>query len=51
VLKASDVDLYPRYLALAEGYLSEPEFAQWLCGQVETKTPGGIHERSVSYSG
>lgn len=38
-LAASDLDLYPRYLALADGALTETEFAAWLRQHMEDQVP------------
>jgi len=47
-LEADDLELYPLYLALAEGKLSERDFAAWLRGRVRTRGRGTAHEpRSV----
>ena len=48
VLEADDLELYPVYLALAEGKLSERDFAAWLRERVHTRRRGEVHEpRSV----
>ncbi len=36
-LDATDVDLYPVFIALAEGSMKETELAEWLTGRVTTK--------------
>lgn len=48
-LEAGDLELYPLYLALAEGKLSEPEFAAWLRGHVRTRGRGEAHEPRPAY--
>jgi death-on-curing protein len=48
-LDADDVELYPLYLALAEGKLSERDFAAWLRGRVRTRGRGEAHEPRSAY--
>jgi death-on-curing protein len=48
-LDAEDLDLYPLYLALAEGKLGEREFAAWLRGRVRTHGRGEAHEPRPAY--
>lgn len=48
VLKADDLELFPPFLALAEGKLSLEEFAAWLRSNVETAPKDRIQERSGS---
>jgi len=48
-LDAEDLELYPLYLALAEGKLSEREFADWLRGRVHTSRWGEAHEPRPAY--
>jgi death on curing protein len=48
-LEADDLALYPVYLALAEGKLSEREFAAWLRERVRTRRRGEAHEPRSSY--
>jgi len=49
-LDAEDLELYPLYLALAEGKLSEREFAAWLRGRVRTRGRGEAHEPRPAYT-
>ncbi|MGH8216114.1 MAG: type II toxin-antitoxin system death-on-curing family toxin [Rhodanobacteraceae bacterium] len=44
VLAAGDLDLYPMYLALAEGKLKEKEFAAWLRQHIQMKPGKRVHE-------
>ena len=44
VLDAEDLELYPRYVALAEGSLSESEFAAWLREHIRLDTANHINE-------
>lgn len=48
-LEADDLELYPLYLALAEGKLTEREFAAWLRGRVRTRGRGEAHEPRAAY--
>ncbi|HEX9674230.1 MAG TPA: type II toxin-antitoxin system death-on-curing family toxin [Burkholderiales bacterium] len=48
-LDAEDLELYPLYLALAEGKLSEREFAAWLRGRVRTPGSREAHEPRPAY--
>ncbi len=47
-LSARDEDLFPRYLALAEGELSKEAFAEWLRGYLR---PDQVHEEAAGYKG
>lgn len=38
-LQASDIELYPQYIALAEGRLTEAEFAHWLRKHMVSQQP------------
>ena len=49
-LKADDPDLFVQYLALAEGKLSEREFAAWLRARLKFGRPGGVHEPGRRYA-
>lgn len=49
VLKASNVDLYPIYIALAEGSLSEAELATWLRLRLKIEPTGAVHEAKARY--
>lgn len=48
-LEADDLELYPLYLALAEGKLGERDFAAWLRERVRTRGRGEAHEPRASY--
>ena len=48
-LEADDLELYPLYLALAEGKLSEKDFAAWLREHIQSNTQNQIHERYRHY--
>jgi death-on-curing protein len=48
-LEAGDLDLYPRYLALAEGKLAERDFAAWLRERLRLAPRGVAHERRKPY--
>lgn len=48
-LEADDLELYPLYLELAEGKLSERDFAAWLRGRVRTRGRGEAHEPRPAY--
>jgi death on curing protein len=48
-LEAEDLDLFPIYLALAEGKLSESEFAAWLRPRIRPHKAGEVHEPKRAY--
>jgi death-on-curing protein len=48
-LDADDLELYPLYLALAEGKLSERDFAAWLRERVRSRGRGEAHEQRSAY--
>jgi len=48
-LDAEDLELYPLYLALAEGKLGEQDFAAWLRERVRTRGRGEAHEPRSAY--
>lgn len=48
-LEADDLDLYPLYLALAEGKLTEREFAAWLRERLRFARHSEMHERRKPY--
>ncbi len=48
-LEANDLDLYPIYLALAEGKLPERDFAAWLRERVRLRGRGEAHEPRAPY--
>lgn len=43
-LDAGDLELYPRYFALAEGTLSEAEFAKWLRQHIRVDADKQVNE-------
>jgi death-on-curing protein len=49
LLIAEDIELFVRFLALAEGKLPVEEFAQWLRPRVQSKTSGSLQEPRASY--
>ena len=49
ILEAEDLELFPIYLALAEGKLSEQDFAAWLRERVRTRGRGEAHEPRPGY--
>ena len=48
-LEADDLDLYPQYLALAEGKLAERDFAVWLRERLRLAPRGEAHEPRKTY--
>lgn len=48
-LLAADADLFPRFLALAEGKLKEREFATWLRAHIRSRALG-VQETPMEYS-
>ena len=48
-LAAEDLELYPLYLALAEGKLKERDFAAWLRERVRPRARGEAHEPRPAY--
>jgi death on curing protein len=48
-LEADDLDLFPVYLALAEGKLVERGFAAWLRERLQTRPHGKAHEPRKPY--
>jgi death on curing protein len=49
-LLATDLELYPVYLALAEGTLSEADFAAWLRRHIQTVPGDEVHEPRPGYA-
>ena len=49
VLEADDPDLFPQYLALAEGKLAEQDFAAWLRERLRPSARGEVHEPRRAY--
>lgn len=50
LLDADDITLYPLYLGLAEGSLSESEFAAWLRSHIGARGASGVNEAQASYA-
>ncbi|MBU6470758.1 MAG: type II toxin-antitoxin system death-on-curing family toxin [Gammaproteobacteria bacterium] len=48
-LQADDLELYPLYFALAEGKLSEKDFAAWLRAHIQSNTRNQVHEPRSAY--
>jgi death on curing protein len=49
-LKADDLALYPIYIGLAEGSLSESDFADWLRQHLVLNTSDKVNEPRAAYS-
>jgi death on curing protein len=49
-LEADDLALYPQYIALADGSLSEEAFAAWIRDHLHLKSDQSIHEPKASYN-
>lgn len=49
LLEAEDPDLFPQYLALAEGKLAERDFAAWLRERLRLAPRGEAHEPRKPY--
>lgn len=50
-LVASDEEKYVAMLGLAEGSVTESEFADWLRARIVTRTPGQVQEAPARYAG
>lgn len=50
ILEADDLELYPVYIALAEGSLPEADFAAWLRGRIQRDAGSGVHEPEAGYA-
>jgi death-on-curing protein len=48
-LEAEDLELFPSYLALAEGKLAEKDFATWLRARLRTASNAQVHEPRAPY--
>lgn len=48
-LEADDVELFPVYLALAEGELDEKDFAAWLRTRITAYPSNEVHEARTRY--
>lgn len=49
-LQADDLELYPVYLALAEGSLTEDELTTWLRAHLVLDTDGSVNEPRAAYA-
>ena len=49
ILKADDLELYPVYIALAEGSMPEDEFADWLRQHLVLAAKGNVNEPQAAY--
>ncbi len=49
-LQADDLELYPVYIALAEGSLTEDELAAWLRAHLLLDTDGSVNEPRAAYA-
>ncbi len=49
-LRADDLELYPVYIALAEGSLAEEELATWLRAHLVLDIDGSVNEPCAAYS-
>jgi death on curing protein len=50
ILRAEDWELYPRYLGLAEGTLSEADFCTWLRQHIALDAGNHVHEEHSPYA-
>lgn len=50
ILHAEDLELYPLNIALAEGSLSEAEFASWLRARIKPDGARRVNEPRASYA-
>lgn len=50
VLQADDIALYPLYLSLAEGSLTEEALTEWLRNHLVLDTGNAVNEPSAAYS-
>ena len=48
-LEVDDVELYPQYIGLAEGSISESEFASWLRERIVIERPDELQESAADY--
>ncbi len=49
-LQADDLELYPVYIALAEGSLTEDELTTWLRAHLVLNTDGSVNEPRAAYA-
>lgn len=49
-LQATDLELYPVYVALAEGSLPEADFAAWLRERIRPEPGTDVHEPKAAYA-
>lgn len=50
ILAASDLELYPLYVSLAEGTLDEANFAAWLRQHIQLEPRTEVHEVGARYT-
>lgn len=50
VLQATDVELYAQYMGLADGSLSESDFADWLREHIDSDVPNQVQDTPAAYS-
>lgn len=50
ILDADDLELYPRYVALADGSLPEAEFADWLRQHIKRDAAKSVNEPRARYA-
>jgi len=50
ILTEDDLELYPQYIGLAEGSVTEAEFAEWLRAHIKIIKNGEIQEPKKGYS-
>ena len=50
-IEANDAELYIRYVAVAQGRLSEHELANWLRERIQLPDRDKIQEAKATYSG
>lgn len=48
-IDATDVELYPQYLGLADGSVSESDFAQWLRAHLRMRGGHQVNEPKAAY--
>lgn len=48
-LHSDDIELYPQYVGLSEGSISETEFAEWLRPRIVVPSRGKVQEKRAGY--
>jgi len=51
LLLADDLELYPIYIVLSEGSVSEADFAAWLRARIQGPAQPAVHEAAAGYAG